>query len=853
VIRFEKVVLVLIVSLKNELAVLTNNEGGGGCSLLSSFAKHTQAIFQNYRNFCVKSTGESYESVQLSDRLLKTLNQKNSLLSTLKSVSTDKHSKTQASKAQAADFLQDSVFRLLFRGKSLTLNELEGLANQLLRQEYTDLYPTKESTAYQVKLKQYIHKAAPSALKWLNKNSDALQAARQGIRQYLSKSKQESGAPRLDRLMVQTERDIGFALDLNLSSGSALPRSVLNAIVQQELDTVPVEMQDGTKIYIPKVCQQEKGDDWVNNTLPVLVKSLEDNIREDVQKIRNHPAIRNDHSDWDDVIQNHKLTSQLTELFSNPKRSQLGADFPDIIHQVSQKILTEPENYRVVYTTTKDQLVELSGSYVKERGKEWRTNTFQKEAEDLENEVTAALLKISDDDFKQSDQPSPYNAIRNTLRGQFQMHNELAKAYPELLDAILDAGFAKKEAVDGPRLFYNAGFQPSPIHFKGGYLKKATDSQNNGNLFQNTRVKAASGNVYELLNTLTEADSDALLAQHGMERKGKTVLGEGAYGRVRLARDVRTGDLLAVKKFQPKEQSGKNKRELPETLADVEIEQFGLVSDQLANNFASTGSETLASIRDYAHVGKATAQALIRSPIRSPIRRMLSPLRKSVDEGSSNQAKQLVGKSYIFMDLANQGDGNEEIARINTIQGKGNMPEAYRRCINVAVQYAQAVADMHKLLLTHRDIKPANFLHTKNPETGVEQAKLSDFGFVLDADHHNRYAGRTPSYTPPEARDSAHNQYYAPAHDAFSLGVVLFKLRNAAVGDSPLNLQFKSEEKEPSLELVRESGIDMNTVVLQENHLDSLIAELLNKDMNSRISPEDAYQKLLTIQAESLK
>lgn len=838
------------IRLESQQVFLSNNTSdrarGVPCSPLAQQAK---AVLGHYVSTCVKSQHGSYATVQPSERLLKTLNKKNPVLKTLSRVFTGKRTNStlstkQANKTLAANVLQTSVLRLIHRGPKLRLKEVEKLVNQQIEAEYTDLYATSQTLVDQKQLKQYVHKAAPSALRWLKNSAGAIHAVQQSIRQQMALLKQQTEAQGLDWSVVRTTQDIrdAVAREIHADPTLHLHPNVLSEVLDAEFNTQRFVTSYGTELQISRAYLESKGNVWVEETLPMLVNNLELQIEDEIQHLYN--SSQNQGMDWDDVIHTQNLSARLMNTFSNSAHNSLVAEYPEILRQLSEHALTAPERYRAFYTTSDNRTVELQGPDLKSLGKVWRTQTFPTEAKRLEEEALSFMSNLSKGNFENPDPPISDKDIRTTLKAYFLRNNALAKAYPPILETILDTVFAKQEAVDGLRLFYQTGFSPEQASFKGGYLKK-------GEHFQNTRVKAASGKVYELLNTLTQEDSAELLRQHNISKIGKMVLGEGSFGKVRLGRDIATGELVAVKKFQPNEQRPQEqfRDESPETLAQAEVAQFQKIKRLLIHH--SIGHQTLASMRDYAHVGIVLPQSNATNPASSRLHRMLSLLGKRAAAGSSKRVQLPVGKSYIFMDLANQGDGKAVLAELEAMRQQSSLEEAHLACLDLAIQYAQAVADMHDLNLTHRDIKPANFLHTKDPRTGASQAKLADFGFALDQRYNHVFAGRAPRYIPPEAingRESS--EYNAAAHDAFSLGMVLFELRNAAFGNSPLDIQLVDGNRGPAnvyRKQIIQKGINLGPIPLRENHLDNLIAKLLSHDKATRSTPRDAYHELLNI------
>lgn len=106
--------------------------------------------------------------------------------------------------------------------------------------------------------------------------------------------------------------------------------------------------------------------------------------------------------------------------------------------------------------------------------------------------------------------------------------------------------------------------------------------------------------------------------------------------------------------------------------------------------------------------------------------------------------------------------------------------------LNIAIQLASAVEDLHQHRLIHRDIKPTNiFLNNIDEEENIPQAKVGDFGVMKWGDFHaslstgiltattQRGLG-TLKYMSPEA--AVRPKDVTTRSDIFSLGITLFEL-----------------------------------------------------------------------------
>jgi serine/threonine protein kinase/Holliday junction resolvase RusA-like endonuclease len=223
---------------------------------------------------------------------------------------------------------------------------------------------------------------------------------------------------------------------------------------------------------------------------------------------------------------------------------------------------------------------------------------------------------------------------------------------------------------------------------------------------KHTILVSGSGNRYELQNTIDGV---------------KEVIGQGSFGKVRFVRDIRTGELLAVKKIR--------EEDIKDCLHEVEIQK-------------SLGdTEGVLSIRD-----------VIKG------------------EGKYNeQGGILKEKLYVIMPYIQGLDGD----KLGDIPKK--LSENGLKLLTHGVLFG--IANTHAKGIFHRDIKPENFLFSA--ETG--EALLCDFGTAIVGDKAQGVAG-SPAFMAPEViiclDDSETNDDGYPINnwemaDAFSTGVSL--------------------------------------------------------------------------------
>ncbi|MCU0485843.1 MAG: protein kinase [Anaerolineales bacterium] len=203
------------------------------------------------------------------------------------------------------------------------------------------------------------------------------------------------------------------------------------------------------------------------------------------------------------------------------------------------------------------------------------------------------------------------------------------------------------------------------------------------------------------------------------EFKIESLIGQGAYGRVYLARDVKLNRLVAVK----------------------ELHQAGEIGSTLFNDYARRFER------------EAGVQAGFNHPNITHVYRLLTPSPE---------------RMYLVMEYVDGGSLKD------LLQQKGTLPleQALHLMGDILAGLAAVHADPRDIV--HRDIKPSNILLTRKG-----QAKLTDFGLAQVSDESLRSAGGqphpgTPLYMSPEQATTT--DYLYPSSDVFSTGCVFFEM-----------------------------------------------------------------------------
>lgn len=201
------------------------------------------------------------------------------------------------------------------------------------------------------------------------------------------------------------------------------------------------------------------------------------------------------------------------------------------------------------------------------------------------------------------------------------------------------------------------------------------DKRETGQLY--TRLVSDTGIYYDLITRIdpkrdratAQAVQDALKNKSCLKvETGSLILGQGAFGTVRLARNS-DDQLLAVKKVE-----------------DYEVATWEVASSKLMQKVPDENHKYFVATKDIV-----------------------------IAQGKNGKEK-----AYLFQDLV----PHDDLSCLDDCRSFKNL-ENFRR-LEMAQQLVQPVAVLHKHGLAHRDIKPENYLFDR------PNIKLADFGFLTE-------------------------------------------------------------------------------------------------------------------------
>ncbi|MEC8009350.1 MAG: protein kinase [Pseudomonadota bacterium] len=337
---------------------------------------------------------------------------------------------------------------------------------------------------------------------------------------------------------------------------------------------------------------------------------------------------------------------------------------------------------------------------------------------------------------------------------------------------------------------------------RGSYFKKTGIHQMNGMPTfgtTNSIVKTFDGHIFELLNSPTPKQQHMIKDLGNMDvPAGKLTLGASSEGRVCLARNLNTNEIVVVKKFKSREN------------AVNEIKKYRSIQPMRG----------LCSLRSYALSDHAD---------------------------SNGQVKQ---SNYIFLKLANDGDGIDFTGRLNFTRAQ-DPAGALKTVFETAFKYIDALANLHSQNIFHRDIKPDNYGHSKDGDV-----TLLDFGTTETGNAVHQYQKLftgSPAYIPPEHYKG--NAAQGEQHDAWALGATLLLLKNGDYAKNTTGPHLHIKGEEIYLELHNKysdtdeiktddvKGISRRKYPFQNlkyETLDEVIAGLLDKRPETRLTPRQA-------------
>lgn len=309
---------------------------------------------------------------------------------------------------------------------------------------------------------------------------------------------------------------------------------------------------------------------------------------------------------------------------------------------------------------------------------------------------------------------------------------------------------------------------------------------------QATQIKSTKGTIYELIEKPDQDIIDAINSStHLHFTSKKTILGQGAYGIVALAKVINPEpgepELVAIKHMKDPENA----------IREVEkYKEIGRVHG-------------LIHMIDY-----------------------ISIEQKNDDISSTD--------SFIVLPLYDAGHGRKISKNIAELRNTDAVA-AQDLIENISLEYIKNVATLHDKGFIHRDIKPENFMHSVDG-----QIVLADYGISEKGNDFTHYKSRmagTPGYFPPEWKKAT---YTGKGHDAFALGLTLLELKLGKVPHFHKEAHVKVMGFETSLLFDKENNCLGASRLkplfrnLSFTTLDQVIIGLLDENSETRLSVKEA-------------
>jgi serine/threonine protein kinase len=312
------------------------------------------------------------------------------------------------------------------------------------------------------------------------------------------------------------------------------------------------------------------------------------------------------------------------------------------------------------------------------------------------------------------------------------------------------------------------------------------------------------GEKYDLITKITQEEAKELFNQCGIavsfqsgKRKTKFLLGQGQFGKLRLARHIQSGEFIGVKK-----------------------------------------------IKGEAEIAASKNEAKLQFALKGQLNIM--PLWDTFEISDSNGHPVL----YQFMRLAGFGNGDQLKTQLTYLTNPSTKQQIL---LHVAHHLLVGLNSMHQQHIFHLDIKPSNFVVDHQGEIYI-----IDFGCAERSLYGNEWVNQSNGdmrYYPPErlAILRTKHQYQAnlasaqelpPLNgvhaDAWAMGITLLEL---ALNDYPfdkVNAATRIRAWETSYFIQKLSQITW--LQHEQNPLSTLIRGLLTIDPQARLSPHQALQ-----------
>jgi calcium/calmodulin-dependent protein kinase I len=182
---------------------------------------------------------------------------------------------------------------------------------------------------------------------------------------------------------------------------------------------------------------------------------------------------------------------------------------------------------------------------------------------------------------------------------------------------------------------------------------------------------------------------------------------------------------------------------------------------------------------------------------------------------------------YIVMELVEGGELFEKIA------SEKHLSEFVSS--SITQQLLDIVAYLHRAGIVHRDIKPENIMLVSREEQ-VPHIKLVDFGMskLISPTEKAMVPCGTLDYAAPELLSC---KGYNKEVDMWSIGVVTYLMLTGT-------LPFTDQDNNKAIKKIMEAHIDFNAAIWEAftPQCKDFLSHLLTKDLNNRLSAEDALE-----------